>query len=114
MLGPEDELIHVKWLGRATAASHLYTQALVSAEALHDEPEALAQLADKVSALDPGRTLGGAPDTVVLAAAGRAWNVDELFTLSQVALLRLDRAVRSLRATLKFADIPHTAKKRRR
>ncbi|ATY16271.1 hypothetical protein CU254_10370 [Amycolatopsis sp. AA4] len=114
LLGPEDELIHVKWLGRATAASHLYTQALVSAEALHDEPEALAQLADKVSTLDPGRTLGGAPDTVVLAAAGRAWEVDELFTLSQVALLRLDRAVRSLRATLKVADIPYTAKKKRR
>ncbi|WP_020657902.1 TIGR04141 family sporadically distributed protein [Amycolatopsis benzoatilytica] len=114
LLGPDDELIHVKWLGRATAASHLYTQALVSAEALHDEPDALAQLAGKVSALSPGRMLGGAPDTVVLAAAGRAWNVEELFTLSQVALLRLDRAVRSLRATLRFADIPHTAKRKAR
>lgn len=112
LLGPGNELIHVKWLGRATAASHLYTQALVSAEALHDEPEALAQLAEKVSTSDEGRVLTEAPDTVVLAAAGRAWNVDELFTLSQVALLRLDRAVRSLQATLKFADIPYKAKKK--
>ncbi|RJQ83594.1 TIGR04141 family sporadically distributed protein [Amycolatopsis panacis] len=112
LLGPEDELIHVKWLGRATAASHLYTQALVSAEALHDEPQAMAQLVDKVSTSDPGRVLSGAPDTVVLAAAGRSWHVDELFTLSQVALLRLDRAVRALRATLAFANIPYTAKKK--
>jgi uncharacterized protein (TIGR04141 family) len=111
LLGPEDELIHVKWLGRATAASHLYTQALVSAEALHDEPEALAQLAAKVSAADPDRVLTEAPRTVVLAAAGRAWHVDELFTLSQIALLRLDRAVRGLQATLRFADIPYVPKR---
>ncbi|GAA4527957.1 TIGR04141 family sporadically distributed protein [Amycolatopsis samaneae] len=114
LLGPGGELIHVKWLGRATAASHLYTQALVSAEALRDEPDALAQLAAKAAALDPARVVTDPPGTVVLAAAGRSWHVDELFTLSQVALLRLDRAVRALRAELRFADIPYAPKSRTR
>jgi uncharacterized protein (TIGR04141 family) len=109
LLGPDNELIHVKWLGRATAASHLYTQALVSADALAYEPEALQQLAQKAA---PDRKITSTPRTVVLAAAGRAWNVDELFTLSQVALLRLDRAVRALQATLRFADIPFQPKTR--
>jgi uncharacterized protein (TIGR04141 family) len=109
LLGPGNELIHVKWLGRATAASHLYTQALASADALSNEPEALTQLAGKV-AFD--RIVTEAPRTVVLAAAGRSWNIDELFTLSQVSLLRLDRAVRGLQATLRFADIPFTPKVR--
>ncbi|HKN52052.1 MAG TPA: TIGR04141 family sporadically distributed protein [Amycolatopsis sp.] len=112
LLGPGDELIHVKWLGRATAASHLYTQALVSADALGNEPDALAQLAEKAAA--HGRVITETPRTVVLAAAGRSWNVDELFTLSQVSLLRLDRAVRALQATLRFADIPFVPKARQR
>lgn len=109
LVGPGDELIHVKWLGRATAASHLYTQALVSADALGYEPEALEQLASKT-----GRAFTRPPRTVVLAGAGRSWNVDELFTLSQVALLRLDRAVRALQAELRFADVPFQPKTRQR
>ncbi|RZQ62326.1 TIGR04141 family sporadically distributed protein [Amycolatopsis suaedae] len=114
LLGPGDELIHVKWLGRATSASHLFTQALVSVEALAHEPAALTQLAAKVTRLDPGRTVATAPGTVVLAAAGRGWDADQLFTLSQISLLRLDRAVRGLGATLRFADIPFVPKQRRR
>ncbi|WP_329045882.1 TIGR04141 family sporadically distributed protein [Amycolatopsis sp. NBC_01488] len=109
LLGPGDELIHVKWLSRATAASHLCTQALVSAEALAHEPEALAQLAAKAA---PDRVIDRIPRTVVLAAAGRSWNIDELFTLSQVSLLRLDRSVRALQATLRFADVPYVPKAR--
>jgi uncharacterized protein (TIGR04141 family) len=113
LVGPDDELIHVKWLSRATAASHLYAQALASTEALAYEPDALTQLAAKVAARDPGRTVARAPDTVVLAAAGRSWRADQLFTLSQVGLLRLDQAVRALRATLRFADIPYEPKAHR-
>lgn len=113
LLGPSDELIHVKWLSRATAASHLFAQALASTEALAHEPAALTQLAAKATARDPHRTVARAPDTVVLAVAGRSWRVDELFTLSQVGLLRLDQAARALRATLRFADIPFEPKAHR-
>jgi hypothetical protein len=51
---------------------------------------------------------------VVLAIAGRQWDVDHLFTLSQVNLLRLDRTVQHLQMNLLFADIPHTQKPNRR
>jgi uncharacterized protein (TIGR04141 family) len=108
LVGPDDELVHVKWLGRATAASHLYVQADVSATALRDEPEALAQLRHKVQALDRKRT-SVTPSAVVLAIGGRAWDVDKLFTLSQLGLLRLYRSVRSLQMDLRFADIPFQA-----
>lgn len=109
VVGPAGELVHVKWLGKATAASHLYTQASVSAEALRDEPEASTQLNAKIAELDPGRS-PVEPSTVVLAIAGRRWDVDQLFTLSQLSLLRLDRTLRHLRMKLEFAEIPFTPK----
>lgn len=112
ILGPGNELVHVKWLGRAHAASHLFIQAQVSADAIRDEPEAMAELDAKVRALDPERALPSAPDTVVLAAAGRSWSVDTLFTLSQIALLRLDRSLHGRRMKLQFADIPYVPKRK--
>ncbi|CAM3748597.1 hypothetical protein KIPE111705_23025 [Kibdelosporangium persicum] len=63
----------------------------------------MAQLVSKVRAIDPHRLIPDVPDTVVLAAAGRVWNTRPLFTLSQIALLRLDRTLRRQRMTLKFA-----------
>lgn len=110
LLGPDNELIHVKWLGGAPAASHLFTQALVSAQALRDEPEALEQLVGKVMAIDPRRVITQVPNVVVLASAGRKWSVEQLFTLSQLSLLRLDRTLRHLRTQLAFADIPYMPK----
>ncbi|GAB3885331.1 TIGR04141 family sporadically distributed protein [Kibdelosporangium lantanae] len=112
VLGPDNELVHVKWLGRAQAASHLFIQAQVSADALRGEPEAMSQLTRKIRDIDPERVLAEPPDTVVLAAAGRSWRVDSLFTLSQIALLRLDRTLRSQRMTLAFADIPYVPKRK--
>ncbi|EHR51644.1 hypothetical protein SacmaDRAFT_3423 [Saccharomonospora marina XMU15] len=110
IVGPNGELAHVKWLGRAAAASHLFTQAAVSAEAIRHEPDAaLTELDNKVRALDPTRT-NAEPSTIVLAVAGRTWDVDELFTLSQIGLLKLNSIMRTLRIRLEFADIPYTPK----
>ena len=53
MIGPGDEIVHIKWLARATAASHLYTQAHVSAWSQRFKPEAMQQLRDKVRATAP-------------------------------------------------------------
>jgi uncharacterized protein (TIGR04141 family) len=47
---------------------------------------------------------------VVLAIAGREWDVNTLFTLSQVSLLRLNNELRNLGIELQFADIPFIAK----
>ncbi|MEV5716913.1 hypothetical protein AB0L41_23710 [Amycolatopsis mediterranei] len=41
---------------------------------------------------------------MVFAAAGRAWNVGELFTLTQVSLLHLDRAVRAFSGRAGFQN----------
>ncbi|MFD4248320.1 TIGR04141 family sporadically distributed protein [Amycolatopsis thermoflava] len=110
IVGPGDELVHVKWLGRATAASHLFTQALAAAESLREEPEALQQLGQKVLARDRNRTIA-TPSTFVLAIADRPWSVDHLFTMSQISLIRLDRVMRQLRMRLEFAEIPFVSKK---
>lgn len=110
LLGPGDQLIHVKWLSQATAASHLFVQAGSASWSLRAEPEALAQLRAKVRAANPGRELK-APSSVVLAVAGRPWTVEKLFTLSQIGLLRLNAEARFLDTKLEFAEIPFVDKK---
>jgi uncharacterized protein (TIGR04141 family) len=110
LLGPEDQLIHVKWLERATAASHLFVQASSASWSLRAEPEALEQLRAKVGAADPGREFT-APSALVLAVAGRPWTVKKLFTLSQIGLLRLNAEARFLGTRLEFAEIPYVDKK---
>ncbi|MBB5957839.1 uncharacterized protein (TIGR04141 family) [Saccharothrix tamanrassetensis] len=110
VIGPKDEVVHVKWLARATAASHLFTQARVSAWAQRLEPEALEQLDAKVHLIDDRRRITKRPRVVVLAVAGRQWDVEQLFTLSMVDLLRLNEDMHHHGITLQFADIPFTAK----
>jgi uncharacterized protein (TIGR04141 family) len=110
LLGPDDQLIHVKWLSQATAASHLFVQAGCASWSLRAEPEALKQLRAKVHAADAGRDLK-APSSVVLAVAGRPWTVEKLFTLSQIGLLRLNAEARFLDTKLEFAEIPFVNKK---
>src|SRR6185295_15325104 len=39
LLGPDGELIHVKWLETAASASHLFEQARLAMAALRDEPD---------------------------------------------------------------------------
>jgi hypothetical protein len=43
---------------------------------------------------------------VILAIGGRTWDVDKLFSLSQLGLLRLYRSVWTLQMDPRFADIP--------
>lgn len=112
VIGPGDEIVHIKWFARATAASHLYTQAQVSAWSQRLEPEAMRQLRDKVRTIDSSRLIADRPKTVVLAIGGRQWRVDQLFTLSQVSLLRLSQELRNLGVDLQFADIPFVPKKK--
>ncbi|XVS68140.1 TIGR04141 family sporadically distributed protein [Actinosynnema sp. CA-299493] len=93
-----------------TPASHLFVQAQVSAWPQRHEPEALVQLDTKVNQVDTGRRINARPRVVVLAIAGRKWNVKQLFTLSMVDLLRLNEDLHHLGVTLQFADIPFVQK----
>ncbi|MEU4802612.1 TIGR04141 family sporadically distributed protein [Actinosynnema sp. NPDC023587] len=111
VIGPKNEVVHVKWPARATAASHLVTQARVSAWAQRLEPAALEQLDAKVRLIDSRRRVAERPRVVVLAIAGRQWEVKQLFTLSMVDLLRLNEDLHHHGVELQFADIPFVAKK---
>lgn len=82
----------------------------MSAWARYFEPQAMQQLRDKVRVLDRVRNVVERPTVVVLAIAGRAWDVDTLVTLSQVSLLRLSHELRNLGIELQFAGIPCIAK----
>lgn len=110
VIGPRNEVVHIKWLARATAASHLFTQARVSTWSQRMEPEALVQLDAKVHLLDNSRRVTERPRVVVLAVAGRQWDVKQLFTLSMVDLLRLNEDLHHHGIELRFADIPFVPK----
>ncbi len=91
LLGADCELVHVKRLDDSVSASHLFNQALVSAEALCRQVDALARLKERVAKQsDGGRTLPDRfrPSNVVFAFAGRPATLDALFTFSQVTLHR--------------------------
>lgn len=83
--------VHVKQLEGSTPASHLIAQALVSADALLYDEEARALLIEKVKAAggDPA-TIPDRVEKVVLGMARTKddLSVDNLFTFTQVTLMR--------------------------
>ncbi|HKN97238.1 MAG TPA: TIGR04141 family sporadically distributed protein [Pseudonocardiaceae bacterium] len=114
LLGPANELVHVKWLSGAPAFSHLISQAEASITALQNEPGALAWLRTEVERRTGGvRTIRAVPDTIVLAAGGRRWTSDTLFAMSQISLLTFYHSL-PRNVGLRFADIPYEPKQRRR
>lgn len=100
LLGPENELIHVKRADGSGPLSHLFNQGVVSADALKHEADAREALVQVVRQQRPGHPidLDFRPRKVVYAIAlgsGRPLTAQSLFTFAQVALYR---AVKSLRA----------------
>ena len=99
LLGPGDELVHVKRADTSAPLSHLFAQGAVSVDALLHEKDARQALIEMV-ARQSGRKLaaGFRPRKVVYAIAlgsGRPVTAATLFTFAQVALYR---AVKSLRS----------------
>jgi uncharacterized protein (TIGR04141 family) len=109
LLGPDGELIHVKWLETAASASHLFEQARLAMAALRDEPDhVLSAVQRQVAEVTGGtRTVDRVAPTIILAAGRRSWNVDTLFTMSQVGLRNLARDVHGMGGKLKFLDLPY-------
>jgi uncharacterized protein (TIGR04141 family) len=111
LLGPGYELIHVKRLDDSVSASHLFGQALVSAEALRSQSDAQAAMRDRVVQQSNGaRTLpvDYRPRKVVLAFAGRAATPEALFTFSQVTLNRCAKRLGEMDIDLEITQIPYT------
>ncbi|WP_449060552.1 DUF6119 family protein [Planomonospora algeriensis] len=91
LLGPDDELVHVKQAEGSSPLSHLFHQALVSAQALAYSPAARTQFAALVARESPGRTIPDdfQPKKVVLAILlkhGAALTAGTLFPFSQITL----------------------------
>ncbi|MEV6924531.1 DUF6119 family protein [Dactylosporangium sp. NPDC051485] len=111
LLGPDNELIHVKRADRSSPLSHLFYQGEVAIDALRYERDARAQLAKMVRHADPGRGFTAAfrPKKIVYAIAlssGKPLSAKTLFTFSQVALYRAVRRLRSDNIDVEVIGIP--------
>lgn len=100
LLGPDDELIHVKRANSTAPLNHLFQQGRVSAEALRWDPEARAKFVAKVRAAAPNRVVPDdfAPRKVVYAISLSKRNPvtsTTLFTFAQVSLLQAATALRN-------------------
>ncbi|MEU8488991.1 DUF6119 family protein [Streptomyces sp. NPDC048641] len=108
LLGPENELIHVKRMGDSVSASHLFNQAIVSAEALRRQADALSKFQMVVDRESQGKR--SIPDTfrpgkVVLAFGGRKATPEALFTFSQVTLARCAQRLAELEVDLEILEL---------
>ncbi|HET6482313.1 MAG TPA: DUF6119 family protein [Actinoplanes sp.] len=111
LLGPANELIHVKRAERSAPLSHLFAQGEVSADALINEADARERLVDQVRAERPEHPIDTTfrPRKVVFAialGAGKRLTVDTLFTFSQVALYRTVRRLRGDNIDVEVVSIP--------
>lgn len=92
VLFPDGILVHVKSIESSSPASHLLAQALVSADALLYDNQARAAFRERVEAHSRGMMKIPEPvHTVVLGLAhkGRPITCDDLFTFTQVTLVRV-------------------------
>jgi uncharacterized protein (TIGR04141 family) len=111
LLGPDNELIHIKRADRSSPLSHLFQQGEVAVDALRHERDARVALARIVRAGDPSRTFTASfkPKKVVYGialASGKPLTAKTLFTFSQVALYRAVRHLRSNNIDVEVVGIP--------
>lgn len=113
LLGPDNELIHVKRMDGSVSASHLFNQALVAAEALRRQPDAVEEMRRVVMRESAGEREipdGFQPGKIVLAFGGRAATPEALFTFSQVTLARCAQRLAELEVELEILEIKDTPK----
>ncbi|SCF08828.1 sporadically distributed protein, TIGR04141 family [Micromonospora haikouensis] len=111
LLGPDDELIHVKRAGRSSPLSHLFAQGTVAADALRHDGNARAALARMARGSGRRRRIGSdfRPRKVVYAislGSGAALTVDSLFTFAQVALYRAMKSLRNEGVDVEVVGLP--------
>jgi uncharacterized protein (TIGR04141 family) len=100
LLGPANELIHVKAADRSAPLSHLFNQALISAEALLLSPDArkaFAALVEEASGGSRSLPPNFRPHKVIFAVllrTGRTCSPETLFPFAQVALAHMARTLR--------------------
>jgi uncharacterized protein (TIGR04141 family) len=114
LLGPDDELVHVKRAKGSAPLSHLFSQGLVSAQTLLYGPHQVReQFAAEVGRLGKGRTLPGGsgykPKKVVFAILmenGAELSIDTLYPFSQVTLAHVARVLGTYGIDVEVIGIP--------
>lgn len=111
LLGPDNELIHVKRAERSAPLSHLFAQGEVSVDALIHEADARERLVAQVHSEQPGHSIDThfRPRKVIYAIAldaKKPLTADTLFTFSQVALYRAARRLRLDNIEVEVVPIP--------
>jgi len=111
LLGPGNELIHVKRASGSAPLSHLFFQGLISAETLMASAAAREQFAAAVAALPRGRVLPEAfrPRKVVYAILlenGKQLSADTLFPFSQASLAHAARTLGMYGIDVEVIGIP--------
>lgn len=112
LLGPDNELIHVKRAKGSEPLSHLFSQGLVSAQSLiAGPPSVLERFVGTVAALPHGRTLPGdfKPRKVVYAILmenGKHLTPDTLFPFSQATLAHAARILGTYGVDVEVIGIP--------
>ncbi|RNL84238.1 DUF6119 family protein [Halostreptopolyspora alba] len=113
ILGPGNELVHVKQASSAADLSHLFNQAKSAVESLHYERQAREWFAEAVARMDPERDLTGfQPRTVVFAirlTKHSEITVDNLYPLAQVELYRTAVALRRCGIAVEVFTIRHSS-----
>ncbi|MFJ4985103.1 DUF6119 family protein [Streptomyces sp. NPDC088732] len=111
LLGPDNELIHVKRMDGSVSASHLFNQALVAVEALRRQPDTVPKMQEVVRRESHGKREiphDFQPTKVVLAFGGRPATPEALFTFSQVTLVRCAQRLAELDVELEVLEIQDT------
>ena len=112
LLGPGNELIHVKRARGSAPLSHLFSQGLVSAQSLVTGPPMVRErFAATVAALPGGRALPAdfKPQKVVYAILlenGKQLTPDTLFPFSQATLAHAARILGNYGVDVEVAAIP--------
>ena len=112
LLGPDNELIHVKRAKGSAPLSHLFSQGLVSAQTLRYGPhEARAQFAAEVRRLGKGKVLDldFRPKKVVFAILmekGGKLTEDSLYPFSQVTLAHVARVLGTYGIDVEVIGVP--------
>lgn len=112
LLGPGDELVHVKKISSRTGSgplSHLFAQGIVAVESLTD-PETWHRFVQLVGEHDPERAdrLGNRPHTLVYAVhrANGLLTADRLFTFARSELASAVQLFQKLGVRLQISVIP--------
>jgi uncharacterized protein (TIGR04141 family) len=112
LLGPGNELIHVKRAKGSAPLSHLFSQGLISAQSLLSGPPSVRErFIATVAALPSGRTLPAdfKPEKVVYAILmenGKQLTPDTLFPFSQAKLAHAARILGNYSIGVEVAAIP--------